>query len=179
MLQLREGKQTKRILKVAEERLREFHAWLRELRFLDPACGSGNFLYVTMHTVKRIEVEVLNEIADLTGNRELRFQEVDPSQFYGIERSRWAREIAELTLWIGFHQFWRRAPRRRAAGPADPAGHGDARPPGRDPRQRRRGASTGTGPARSDAPPASHPVTGELVPDPGGEAGVSRRDQAA
>lgn len=40
--------------KVAEQRLRDFHAWLRSL-FLDPACGSGNFLYVTMHAVKRIE----------------------------------------------------------------------------------------------------------------------------
>src|SRR5262249_47955434 len=101
--------------KAAEERLRDFHAWLRQLRFLDPACGSGNFLYVTMHMVKRVEVEVLNELANLTGNRELRFQEVDPSQFYGIELSPWAREIAELTLWIGFHQFWRRA-------------HGDVQP---------------------------------------------------
>jgi hypothetical protein len=45
----------------------------------------------------------------VTGNRELRFQEVDPSQFHGIEVKPWAREIAELTLWIGFHQFWRRA----------------------------------------------------------------------
>ncbi len=114
VLQLREGKGPKR-KKAAEECLRDFHAWLRELRFLDPACGSGNFLYVTMHTVKRVEVEVLNELANLTGNRELRFQEVDPSQFYGIEVSPWAREIAELTLWIGFHQFWRRA-------------HGDVQP---------------------------------------------------
>lgn len=35
--------------------LRDFHAWLRGLQFLDPACGSGNFLYVTMAAVKRVE----------------------------------------------------------------------------------------------------------------------------
>jgi type I restriction-modification system DNA methylase subunit len=59
------------------QRLRAFHDWLRSLRFLDPACGSGNFSYVTRHAVKRIEVEVLSELADVTGSRELRFQEVD------------------------------------------------------------------------------------------------------
>ncbi len=151
--------------KAAEQRLREFHAWLRSLSFLDPACGSGNFLYVTMHAVKRIEVEVLNELADVTGTRELRFQEVDPSQFHGIEVKPWAREIAELTLWIGFHQFWRRT-------------HGDVQP--EEPILR----DTGTLENRDavlmwerkkhDAardrpdptPRIKHAVTGDLVPDP-------------
>ncbi|TKC99643.1 class I SAM-dependent DNA methyltransferase [Polyangium fumosum] len=164
VLQLRE-KDTKKNRKAAEQRLRDFHVWLRSLRFLDPACGSGNFLYVTMHAVKRVEVEVLNELADVTGNRELRFQEVDPSQFYGIEVKPWAREIAELSLWIGFHQFWRRVhgeiqpeePILRDTGTLD---HRDAvlvwdderRVPSRD---------------RPDPTPRiPHPVTGELVPDP-------------
>jgi len=151
--------------KAAEQRLREFHAWLRSLSFLDPACGSGNFLYVTMHAVKRIEVEVLNELADVTGARDLRFQEVDPSQFHGIEVKPWAREIAELTLWIGFHQFWRRT-------------HGDVQPD--EPILR----DTGTLENRDAVlvwgkrvevpekatpdrtPRIRHPVTGELVPDP-------------
>jgi hypothetical protein len=151
--------------KVAVQRLRAFHDWLRSLSFLDPACGSGNFLYVTMHAVKRIEVEVLNELADITGSRELRFQEVDPSQFHGIEVKPWAREIAELTLWIGFHQFWRRA-------------HGDVQPD--EPILR----DTGTlecrdavlvcdaerrDPSRDrpdPTPSIRHPVTGELVPNP-------------
>ncbi len=150
--------------KLAEQRLRDFHAWLRSLSFLDPACGSGNFLYVTMHAVKRVEFEVLSELTDVTGNRELRFQEVDPSQFHGIEVKPWAREIAELTLWIGFHQFWRRA-------------HGEVQP--EEPILR----DTGTlenrdavlvwskrveAPERATAdrtPRIRHPVTGELVPD--------------
>jgi hypothetical protein len=92
----------------AEERLLSFHEWLLSLRVLDPACGSGNFLYLAMHAMKRVEVEVLHEIAATRGGAlELRMHEVDPSQFYGIEVKPWAREIAELTLWIGFHQFWR------------------------------------------------------------------------
>lgn len=151
--------------KAAEQRLREFHNWLRSLSFLDPACGSGNFLYVTMHAVKRIEFEVLNEIADVTGTRELRFQEVDPSQFHGIEVKPWAREIAELTLWIGFHQFWRRA-------------HGDVQP--EEPILRDTGtlenrdavlvwSSQRREPSRDRPDPTPrlrNPVTGELVPDP-------------
>jgi type II restriction/modification system DNA methylase subunit YeeA len=51
VLQIREGGRPKD-KKLAEQRLREFHEWLRQLRFLDPACGSGNFLYVTMHIVR-------------------------------------------------------------------------------------------------------------------------------
>jgi hypothetical protein len=86
--------------------LREFHRWLRGLRFLDPACGSGNFLYVALHMVKRLELEVLRAIEEITGNPELGLDEVGPGQFHGIEIKPWAREIAELTLWIGYHQFW-------------------------------------------------------------------------
>src|SRR5207253_782734 len=77
----------KRALQTAEKRLLDFHAWLRGLRFLDPACGSGNFLYVTLYLVKRIELEVLRMLESVRGRgqRELQLHEVDPSQFYGIE----------------------------------------------------------------------------------------------
>ena len=64
-------------------------------RFLDPACGSGNFLYVTLDIVKRIEVEVIKAISEMTGQHALRFDEVGPWQFHGIEISQWAREIAD------------------------------------------------------------------------------------
>lgn len=119
------GTGKKKDVETALLRLREFHGWLRGLRFLDPACGSGNFLYVTLPAVKRIELEVIRTIEELSkGQGELRVEEVDPSQFFWIEVKPWAREIAELTLWIGFHQFWR-APPRAAAG-ADPSRHRDA-----------------------------------------------------
>lgn len=147
----------------AQRRLNEFHTWLRSLRFLDPACGSGNFLYVSLATVKRIEAEVLRTLEELTGQSELHVEEVGPWQFHGIEVKPWAREIAELTLWIGYHQFWL-------------AHHGHSRPP--EPVLR----DTGTFECRDavltwDAveekagrpdptPKLVHSVTGELVPDP-------------
>ena len=95
----------KKNVNAALKELHDFHVWLRGLRFLDPACGSGNFLYVTLHMVKRIELEVLGTIEAITGHPELSLDDVGPLQFYGIEVKPWAREIAELTLWIGYHQF--------------------------------------------------------------------------
>jgi hypothetical protein len=151
--------------KQAAQCLREFHTWLCQLHFLDPACGSGNFLYVTMHIVKRIEVEVFNELFDMTGTRGLRYEEVNPSQFYGIEVKPWAREITELTLWIGFHQFWRRT-------------HGDIQPEepilrdtgtlfNRDAVLDSRGVRRDPSRDRQDPTPRlRHPITQEIVPDP-------------
>lgn len=146
--------------------LLDFHSWMRGLRFLDPACGSGNFLYVTMAAVKRVEHEVLNEIQRVSGGQGgLVLDEVHPRQFHGIEIKPWAREIAELTLWIGYHQFWRET-------------HGGRTPP--DPILE----DTGTiecrdailaydavvhRPEKDRADPTPRivsPVTGELVPDP-------------
>lgn len=165
VLQLEESGK-KRDREKAQGELRSFHEWLRSLHFLDPACGSGNFLYVTLAAVKRIELEVLNEIQRLSdGQGGLVLDEVHPRQFHGIEIKPWAREIAELTLWIGYHQFWRDT-------------HGGRTPP--TPILE----DTGTLECRDavlawDAivhrpekdrpdptPRVRHPVTGELVPDP-------------
>jgi len=151
--------------KQALESLRGFHDWLRSLRFLDPACGSGNFLYVTLNVVKGVELEVIRAIEEITGAPELAVEEVGPWQFHGIEVKAWAREIAELTLWIGYHQWWRRT-------------HGHTQPP--EPVLR----DTGTLELRDavlawdqviEDPDRSRPdptprirssVTGEMVPDP-------------
>lgn len=163
VLQLRETRR-KRDRAQAEHRLRGFHDWLRGLRFLDPACGSGNFLYVTMHLVKRIELEVLHELAELTGTHELRLEEVDPSQFYGIELKTWAREIAELTLWIGFHQFWRR---HHHVQPLEPLLRDTGTLENRDAVLSYDRVQHAPARDRPDPTPrVPHPVTGELVPDP-------------
>jgi hypothetical protein len=152
--------------KRAESRLLEFHTWLRGLRILDPACGSGNFLYVTMHALKRVEVEVFHLLSELHGGQmSVRLAEIDPGQFFGIEVKAWAREIAELTLWIGFHQFWRQQ-------------HGDVQPD--EPLLRDTGTlehrdavlawdSIRRVPEKDRPDPTPrivHPVTGKLVPDP-------------
>ncbi len=85
----------------------EFQRRLCRMRVLDPACGSGNFLYVAMEHLKRLEGEVLTLLGDLgaTGLLELEQVTVDPHQFLGLELSPRAAAIAELVLWIGYLQW--------------------------------------------------------------------------
>jgi len=150
----------------AKKSVLDFHEWLRGLQILDPACGSGNFLYVTMHTLKRVEVEVFRLLREVSGGQlDARLSEIDPSQFHGLEVKAWAREIAELTLWIGFHQFWRQQ-------------HGDVQPD--EPLLRETGTleqrdavlawdsirHVPTKDRPDPTPRIVHPVTGQLVPDP-------------
>ncbi len=88
--------------------MKEFHKKLATTRVLDPACGSGNFLYVTLDLFKRLEGEVLAALEGLSEKQELLHMEgvrVTPQQFLGIEVKRWAKEIAELVLWIGYLQW--------------------------------------------------------------------------
>lgn len=94
--------------KQAVAEVRAFHQHLCELRILDPACGSGNFLYVTLEHMKRLEGEVLNLLGDLgetQGLLELQGITVDPHQFLGLEINPRAARIAEMVLWIGYLQW--------------------------------------------------------------------------
>jgi hypothetical protein len=167
VLQLGEttGRSAKRDRDEALRLLREFHEWMRGLRFLDPACGSGNFLYVTLHLVKLIELEVLHEIAAITGNRELGLDEVQPDQFHGIEIKPWAREIAELTLWIGYHQFWME--HHKGVNPPEPVLKDTGTLEQRDAVLAWDEIVEVPEKSRLDPTPRiTHPVTGKLVPDP-------------
>jgi len=88
--------------------VRDFHHRLCHTRVLDPACGSGNFLYVTLDLFKRLEAEVLallKALGDETDFLNVEGLSVTPGQFLGIEVKRWAKEIAELVLWIGYLQW--------------------------------------------------------------------------
>ncbi len=81
---------------------------LARLRILDPACGSGNFLYVTLELLKRLEGEVLNLLRDLGDTQhslELTDVMVTPANLLGLEVNPRAAAIAELVLWIGFLQW--------------------------------------------------------------------------
>lgn len=84
--------------------VQEFHAKLCEIRVLDPACGSGNFLYVALEMMKRLEGEVTALLAEL-GEDQASFITIDPHQFLGIELNPWAANVAELVLWIGYLQW--------------------------------------------------------------------------
>ncbi len=95
-------------LDTAREILRAHHRKLTEIRVLDPACGTGNFLYVTLDLFKRLEGEMLVALRGVGVAQELLAADalrVTPAQFLGIEVKRWAKEIAELVLWIGYLQW--------------------------------------------------------------------------
>jgi SAM-dependent methyltransferase len=96
-----------------------FHERLCETRVLDPACGTGNFLYVSLELMKRLEGEVLEALNDLGGQEALAYEShtVDPHQFLGLELNPRAAAIAELVLWIG-HLQWHF--RNRGAAPSEP-----------------------------------------------------------
>ena len=84
--------------------VKDFHQDLCEVRVLDPACGSGNFLYVALEMMKRLEGEVTSLMSEL-GETQTSFITVDPHQFLGIELNTWAANVAELVLWIGYLQW--------------------------------------------------------------------------
>jgi hypothetical protein len=151
--------------------LRRFHANLCGVTILDPACGTGNFLYVALEHLKRLEGEALDLLTSLGEPPTLKGPglSVDPHQLLGIEANPRAAAITELVLWIGYLQWHFRT--RGNAKPAEPVlrkfrniEHRDAlltwqreelvRGPDRRPLTRWDG--------RTRKP---HPITGELVPD--------------
>ena len=93
--------------KEAVAEIRKFHHQLCQTRVLDPACGSGNFLYVTLEHMKRLEGEVLEVLGSIvkSGSFELEGLTVDPHQFLGLEINPRAAKIAEMVLWIGYLQW--------------------------------------------------------------------------
>ncbi len=83
--------------------LARFHTRLASIRVLDPACGSGNFLYVSLALLKALEKEViafaaLHNITDI-------HPRVHPRQLHGIEISPYAVELASVVIWIGYLQW--------------------------------------------------------------------------
>ncbi len=91
-------------LVTARKVVRAFHERLCAVRVLDPACGSGNFLYVTLEHLKRLEGEVL-ELLRRFGEKRDPAVTVDPHQLLGLELNERAVPIAELVLWIGYLQW--------------------------------------------------------------------------
>ena len=78
------------------------------IRILDPACGTGNFLYVSLELMKRLEGEILEALASLPGQARFAGYElktIDPHQFLGLEVNPRAAAIAELVIWIGYLQW--------------------------------------------------------------------------
>ncbi|MGD0115675.1 MAG: DNA methyltransferase [Dehalococcoidia bacterium] len=82
--------------------LQTFHERLASIRVLDPACGSGNFLYVSLALLKALEKEV---IAFASLHDVALSPRVHPRQLMGLEISEYARELASIVIWIGYLQW--------------------------------------------------------------------------
>ena len=85
--------------------LRGFRAELAAVQVLDAACGSGNFLYISLRALLDLEQEVINLAVSLGDSRALPL--VSPEQLHGIEINLYARELAQATIWIGYIQWFR------------------------------------------------------------------------
>ena len=90
----------------AERLLNEFLEGLRKFTVLDPACGSGNFLYLALHALKDLEHRVQVEAESMGLQRE--FPVIDPGNVKGIEINPYAAELARVSVWIGHIQWMRR-----------------------------------------------------------------------
>ncbi|SFH13906.1 class I SAM-dependent DNA methyltransferase [Pontibacter chinhatensis] len=96
----------------ARQEIEAFHRRLCSVRVLDPACGSGNFLYVTLEHLKRLEGEVTEYLDHFPGQLGLDMTggyTVTPAQLLGLEVNPRAAAIADVVLWIGYLQWHFRA----------------------------------------------------------------------
>ena len=152
--------------------IKTFHHRLCTVRVLDPACGSANFLYVTLEHLKRLEGEVLTQAEDLGGAQgklALEAESVTVKQLLGIELNPRAAALAELVLWIGWLQWHIRT--RGNAGVAEPVVHDYGNIQCRDAVlawERQELATDGHGQPLSrwnGTTFKTHPVTGQPVPD--------------
>jgi SAM-dependent methyltransferase len=155
----------------ARAAVRAFHDQLCDIRVLDPACGSGNFLYVALELMKRLEGEVTALLAELGEDQaalSLAGHTVDPHQFLGIELNPWAAAVAELVLWIGYLQWHFRT--HGTASPSEPVLRDFRNIENRDAvltcaGTKARLDDAGNPVTRWDGQTTTHPVTGEQVPD--------------
>ena len=112
-------------------RLADFHSKIARLKFLDPACGCGNFLVITYRELRLLELKLLKKLyaKELESNQmqnvELLVQ-CDVDQFYGIEIEEFPAQIAQVALWLTDHQmnlvaseafglYFRRLPLKKSA----------------------------------------------------------------
>lgn len=89
--------------------LKRLRSRVGEYRYLDPACGCGNFLVIAYRELRRLELDILLRLRDLTGDGQLSLDptlglEVRLDHFYGIELEEWPARIAETAMFLIDHQ---------------------------------------------------------------------------
>ncbi|MBP7453712.1 MAG: class I SAM-dependent DNA methyltransferase [Ottowia sp.] len=157
----------------ARAEVQKFLHQLCRVRVLDPACGSANFLYVTLEHLKRLEGEVVNQLEALGHTQDqLGFEgeTVTLQQLLGIELNARAAALAELVLWIGYLQWHIRSRGNQAV--AEPVVHNYGNIECRDAvlawdaQELAYDQANGQLLSRWDGTTfKTHPVTGEPVPD--------------
>jgi len=98
-------KQQAKITSQMQEIVTGFAGEIAQMRVLDPACGSGNFLYVALKQLLDLEKEVITFAVNIGLTRP--FPQVGPEQLRGIEINEYAHELAQITVWIGYIQWLR------------------------------------------------------------------------
>lgn len=103
-----------KVLRTREKRLKDFQSKLASIKFLDPACGSGNFLTETYISLRRLENKVIALLASKVTEGQISFGDlgggfnpiqVSIGQFYGIEINDFAVTVAMTALWIAESQM--------------------------------------------------------------------------
>ena len=94
-------------IKDNKNKLPEFHKKLSTLKFLDPACGCGNFLVITYRELRLLELDVMRAL-NKNGQRFLDISQilwVEIDQFFGIEYEEFPAQIAQVAMWLIDHQM--------------------------------------------------------------------------
>ena len=114
-------------IKTNKPKLIKFQERIAKLKFLDPACGSGNFLIITYRELRLLEIEILKilfkgqYVTDVST-----LSKIDVDAFYGIEYEEFASQIAQVAMWLIDHQmnmklsaefgeYYKRLPLRKSA----------------------------------------------------------------
>lgn len=87
-----------------QKKLDDLYDRIGKIKFMDPACGSGNFLIITYKELRQLEIDILKELNDM-GIATMYVPSVTLDQFYGIEIDDFACDVTRLSLWIAEHQM--------------------------------------------------------------------------
>jgi hypothetical protein len=93
--------------KRSANKLLELHKKISKLKFLDPACGCGNFLVIAYRELRKLELEILRAVRS-SGQQYLnifKLIQIDVDQFFGIEIEEFPAQIAQVALWLTDHQM--------------------------------------------------------------------------
>jgi hypothetical protein len=92
-------------------KLQKFHKKISELRFLDPACGCGNFLIIAYRELRLLEIEIIKGLLKETLAKQQAitdidiYCQIDVDRFYGIEYEEFPAQIAQVAMWLIDHQM--------------------------------------------------------------------------